>query len=105
MNRELKISETVSAKACEINSLTGYEFKFTGILAVDLTGSMALYMFTNDAGICIHNELKFGYYVSWKDFNKEQELLQISKENYEEFLDEFLNKFSDCVLSNIHNIK
>lgn len=106
MKREIKLNNyEISAKACKIEQNKvkttkneNYEIDVLIITAVDIRNSKSLEMVTGDFGIVIYNELNFGFMISWKEFEKLQEKLNISEENYEEFLDNFMNDFSDTVI-------
>ena len=110
MLRELKVGNyNLNAKACcvkEIKSKTvkgeNYEIDVSIITAVDLKGSKALQMASGDFGIVIYNELNFGFMISWNEFEKLQADLKISEEKYEEYLDNFMNDFSDTVIGLIN---
>ena len=95
----------IKAKACKVDKKKvpttkgeNYELDVLIITAVDLKGSKALQLASGDFGIVVYNELNFGFMISWKDFEKLQADLKISEENYEEFLDNFTNDFSDTVI-------
>lgn len=106
MKRNIKLSNyEISAKACKIEKNKekttkgeNYEIDALLITAVDLKGSKALQMASGDFGIVIYNELNFGFMINWKEFENLQEKLEISEKNYEEFLDNFMNDFSDTVI-------
>ena len=108
---ELKVGNfNLNAKACcvkEIKSKTvkgeNYEIDVSIITAVDLKGSKALQMASGDFGIVIYNELNFGFMIGWKEFERFQADLEISEEKYEEFLDNFINDFSDTVIEFLNN--
>lgn len=106
MQREIKLKNyEIKAKACEVEKeevstkkSKNYEIEVSIITAVDIKNSKALKMATGDFGIVIYNEFNFGFMISWKEFEKLQEELKISEENYEEFLDKFTNDFSDTII-------
>ncbi len=106
MKRDIKLNNyEISAKACKIEQNKekttkgeNYEIDASLITAVDLKGSKALQMASGDFGIVIYNELNFGFMINWKEFENLQEKLEISEKNYEEFLDNFMNDFSDTVI-------
>ena len=111
MERDIKLkNHGIVAKAClvekEIIKTTkgeNYEIDVSIITAVDLKGSKALQMASGDFGIVIYNELNFGFMISWDEFQKLQADLEISEEKYEEFLDNFINDFSDTVIEFLNN--
>ena len=113
MERDIKLkNHGIVAKAClvekEIIKTTkgeNYEIDVSIITAVDLKGSKALQMASGDFGIVIYNELNFGFMIKWKDFEKLQADLKISEEKYEEYLDNFMNDFSDTVIDFIETLK
>jgi len=106
MQRNIKLkNHEIIAKAClvekEIVKTTkgeNYEIDVSIITAVNLKGSKALQMASGDFGIVIYNELNFGFMISWNEFEKLQADLKISEEKYEEYLDNFMNDFSDTVI-------
>lgn len=110
MQRNIKLkNHEIVAKAClvekEIVKTTkgeNYEIDVSIITAVDLKGSKALQMALGDFGIVIYNELNFGFMISWDEFQKLQADLEISEEKYEEYLDNFMNDFSDTVIDFIN---
>lgn len=110
MKRDIKLkNHEIVAKAClvekEIAKTTkgeNYEIDVSIITAVDLKGSKALQMASGDFGIVIYNELAFGFMISWNEFEKLQANLRISEEKYEEYLDKFMNDFSDTVIDLIN---
>lgn len=98
----------IVAKAClvekeETKKGKNHEIDVSIITAVDLKGSKALQMASGDFGIVIYNELNFGFIISWNEFEKLQADLKISEEKYEEFLDNFINDFSDTVIEFLNN--
>lgn len=111
MERDIKLkNHGIVAKAClvekEIIKTTkgeNYEIDVSIITAVDLKGSKALQMASGDFGIVIYNELNFGFMIGWKEFERFQTDLEISEEKYEEFLDNFINDFSDTVIEFLNN--
>lgn len=110
MERDIKLkNHGIVAKAClvekEIIKTTkgeNYEIDVSIITAVDLKGSKALQMASGDFGIVIYNELNFGFMIKWNEFEKLQADLKISEEKYEEYLDNFMNDFSDTVIDFIN---
>lgn len=111
MERDIKLkNHGIVAKAClvekEIIKTTkgeNYEIDVSIVTAVDLKGSKALQMASGDFGIVIYNELNFGFMIKWNEFEKLQADLKISEEKYEEFLDNFINDFSDTVIEFLNN--
>ena len=109
MQRDIKLKNyEIVAKACliekeETTKGKNHEFDVLIITAVDLKGSKALQMASGDFGIVIYNELNFGFMISWNEFEKLQADLKISEEQYEEYLDNFMNDFSDTVIQFIKN--
>jgi hypothetical protein len=109
MQRELKLKNyEITAKACKVENRNSenekYEIDVSIITAVNIKNSKALEMASGDFGIVVYNELNFGFMISWKEFEKLQNKLKISEENYEEFLDNFTNNFSDTVVEFVNNI-
>ncbi|MCT7471295.1 hypothetical protein N5T90_10445 [Aliarcobacter cryaerophilus] len=110
MERDIKLkNHGIVAKAClvekEIIKTTkgeNYEIDVSIVTAVDLKGSKALQMASGDFGIVVYNELNFGFMISWNEFEKLQADLKISEEKYEEYLDNFMNDFSDTVIDFIN---
>ncbi len=106
MQKEMKLKNyEIKAKACKVDkkkvSTTkgeNYEIDVSIITAVDLKASKALQVASGDFGIVVYNELNFGFMINWKEFEKLQNELKISEENYEDFLDNFMNDFSDTVI-------
>lgn len=106
MQREIKLKNyEIKAKACEVEKeevstkkSKNYEIEASTITAVDIKNSKALKMATGDFGLVVYNEFNLGFMISWKEFEKLQEELKISEENYEEFLDKFTNDFSDTII-------
>ncbi|MDX4028685.1 hypothetical protein [Aliarcobacter skirrowii] len=109
MQRNIKLkNHEIVAKAClvekeETKKGKNHEIDVSIITAVDLKGSKALQMASGDFGIVIYNELNFGFIISWNEFEKLQADLKISEEKYEEFLDNFINDFSDTVIEFLNN--
>ena len=106
MQRELRLKNyEIISKACEVEKKEvstkkdkNYEIDVSIITAVDIKNSKALKMATGDFGIVVYNEFNLGFMISWKEFEKLQADLKISEENYEEFLDNVLNDFSDTII-------
>lgn len=104
MQRNIKLkNHEIVAKAClvekeETTKGKNHEIDVSIITAVNLKGSKALQMASGDFGIIIYNELNFGFIISWNEFEKLQADLKISEEKYEEYLDNFMNDFSDTVI-------
>ncbi|WP_323593838.1 hypothetical protein [Aliarcobacter butzleri] len=104
MQRNIKLkNHEIVAKAClvekeEATKSKNYEIDVSIITAVNLKGSKALQMASGDFGIVVYNELNFGFMISWNEFEKLQADLKISEEQYEEYLDNFMNDFSDTVI-------
>ncbi|WP_323593547.1 hypothetical protein [Aliarcobacter butzleri] len=104
MQRSIKLkNHEIVAKAClvekeEATKSKNYEIDVSIITAVNLKGSKALQMASGDFGIVVYNELNFGFMISWNEFEKLQADLKISEEQYEEYLDNFMNDFSDTVI-------
>ena len=106
MEKEIKLNNyEIIARACKIRNrkekttkCENYELDILIITAVDLKGSKALQLASGDFGIVVYNELNFGFMISWKDFEKLQADLKISEENYEEFLYNVINDFSDTII-------
>ena len=111
MQRNIKLkNHEIVAKAClvkEDETIKGknHEIDVSIITAVDLKDSKALQMASGDFGIVIYNELNFGFMISWNEFEKLQADLKISEEKYEEYLDNFMNDFSDTVIDFIETLK
>ena len=108
MQRDIKLkNHEIVAKACLVRKETtrskNHEIDVSIITAVNLKGSKALQMASGDFGIVIYNELNFGFMISWNEFEKLQADLKISEEKYEEYLDNFMNDFSDTVIQFIKN--
>ena len=108
MQRDIKLkNHEIVAKACLVKKETtrgkNHEIDVSIITAVDLKGSKALQMASGDFGIVIYNELNFGFMISWNEFEKLQTDLKISEEKHEEYLDNFMNDFSDTVIQFIKN--
>ena len=106
MQRNIKLkNHEIVAKACYVEKVKSktvkgenYEIDVSIITAVNLKGSKALQMALGDFGIVVYNELNFGFMISWNEFEKLQADLKISEEKYEEYLDNFMNDFSDTVI-------
>lgn len=101
MERNIKLkNHEIVAKACSVEKEKGnnLDIDVSIITAVDLEGSKSLQMASGDFGIVIYNELNFGFMISWNQFEKLQADLKISEEKYEEYLDNFMNDFSDTVI-------
>jgi hypothetical protein len=111
MKRNIKLkNHEIVAKACliekeETTKGKNHEFDVLIITAVDLKGSKALQMASGDFGIVIYNELNFGFMISWNEFEKLQADLKIREEQYEDFLDNFMNDFSDTVIDFVGNLE
>lgn len=113
MQREIKLKNyEIKAKACEVEKeevkttkSKNYEIEVSIITAVDIKNSKALKMATGDFGLVVYNEFNFGFMITWKEFEKLQEELKISEENYEEFLDNFTNDFSDTIIDFVNSAK
>ncbi len=110
MKREMKLSKyEVIARACKVEKK---EFPVTKrgvteidvliITAVDIRNSKSLEMVTGDFGMTVYNELGYGFMISWDIFENLQKELKITEEKYEEFLDDFLNNFTDTVIEFIN---
>ena len=106
MLREIKLkNHEIVAKACIVEKQVAktkkgenYEIDISMITAVDLKDSKALQMASGDFGIVIYNELNFGFMISWHTFEKLQADLKINEDEYEDYLDNFMNDFSDTVI-------
>lgn len=106
MQRELRLKNyEIISKACEVEKKEvstkkdkNYEIDVSIITAVDIKNSKALKMATGDFGLVVYNEFNFGFMITWKEFEKLQAELKISEEDYEEFLDKFINDFSDTII-------
>jgi hypothetical protein len=111
MKRNIKLkNHEIVAKACliekeETTKGKNHEFDVLIITAVDLKGSKALQMASGDFGVVIYNELNFGFMISWNEFEKLQADLKIREEQYEDFLDNFMNDFSDTVIDFVGNLE
>ena len=111
MQRSIRLkNHEIVAKACliekdETTNGKNYEIDVSIITAVNLKGSKALQMASGDFGIVIYNELNFGFMISWNEFEKLQADLKISEEQYEEYLDNFMNDFSDTVIDFVSNFE
>ena len=110
MQRSIKLkNHEIVAKACLVRKETtrskNHEIDVSIITAVNLKGSKALQMASGDFGIVIYNELNFGFMISWNEFEKLQADLKISEEQYEEYLDNFMNDFSDTVIDFVSNFE
>lgn len=111
MERDIKLkNHEIVAKACYVEKVKSktvkgenYEIDVSIITAVDLKDSKSLQMATGDFGIVVYNELNFGFMIGWKEFEKLQANLKISEEKYEEYLDNFINDFSDTVIEFLNN--
>ena len=103
MKRNIKIklnnNNVAIARACIIEKKKDFEIDVSIITAVDIRKSKTLQTASGDFGIVIYNELGFGFLISWKEFENLQNELKIDEKNYEKFLDNFINHFSDCVLN------
>jgi hypothetical protein len=104
MKRDIKLkNHEIVARACLIEKPKNTkgentEIEVSIITAVNLEGSKALQLVSGDFGIVVYNELNFGFMISWKEIEKLQKDLKISEENYEDFLDNFTNDFSDTII-------
>lgn len=103
MRRDIKLEKyNIKALACLIEN-KNYEIETSLIAAVDLKGSKSLQIASGDFGIVIYNELNFGFIISWNQFEKLQADLKINESEYEKFLDDFTNDFSDTVINFIEH--
>jgi hypothetical protein len=99
MKREIKLSKyEVIARACSIVEKEDYEIETSFVSAVDIKNSKCIKMTTGDFGMAAYNELGYGFMISWDIFENLQKELKITEEKYEEFLDDFLNNFTDTVI-------
>jgi hypothetical protein len=113
MQRDIKLNKhEIVARACGVKQKEfpvvkrgAEEFEISIITAVDLSGSKALETATNDYGLAVYNELGFGFAISWKSFEDLQEKLKITEEKYEDYLDNFINDFSDTVIDFVKTLK
>ena len=111
MRRDIKLEKyNIKALACliekknvETHKNKNYEIETSMITAVDLKGSKSLQIASGDFGIVIYNELNFGFIINWNQFEKLQADLKINESEYEEFLDDFTNDFSDTVINFIEH--
>lgn len=98
MRRNIKFNNyDMNAKACIVVNKKD-EIETSIVTAVSLKGSRALQTATGDFGIVVYNELNFGFMISWKQYEKIQSDLNISEEDYEKFLDDLINDFTDSVM-------
>lgn len=113
MRRDIKLEKhNIKALACLVEKKNintdknkNYEIETSIITAVELKGSKSLQIASGDFGIVIYNELNLGFIVSWNQFEKLQSDLKISEKEYEKFLDDFTNDFSDTIINFIENNK
>jgi len=104
-NIKIKINDKniIIARACRVVKTLEYEVEVSSITAIDIKSSKSIETMLGDFGIVMFNEFGFGFMVSWGDFEDLQATLQIKEEQYEAFLDNFINCFSDTVIEIINN--
>lgn len=98
----VKTTQKVEARACVIQVKAEGEVLVERVMAVDFKDSKVVQMCSGDFGIVIYNELNFGFMITWKQFEEVQTKLNIQEEDYEAFLEDFCNSFSDSILDYIN---
>lgn len=98
----LENTQKVEARACIVQNKAGGEVTVERVMAVDFKESKVLQMCSGDFGIVIYNELNLGFMITWKQFEEVQTKFSIQEEDYEAFLDDFCNSFSDSILDYIN---
>lgn len=107
MKREIKLlKHNLVIKACIAHESTKEkDFDITVVSAVDLTNSKCLQLMNGDFGMAVYNENYFGFYLSWKDYEKLQEELKITEEGYEDFLMDITADLVDSVIEYVNDSK
>lgn len=104
MIRNLKLEKfDITANACiTFEPTKDKDYDIERITAVDLIGSKSLQTMSGDFGMAIYNENKFGFYISWKDYEDLQKKLTITEDKHEEFLNNITSDLVDSVINYIN---
>ena len=94
MLRESRLARhPLQAKACVVKRGI-----VTPVAAVDLKGSKSLALMSDDFGIVVYNGSGYGFAISWKEIDSLQELLNISQDNYDLFLDNLTEDLLETII-------